>query len=176
MSITDLYQKVSQFEDELSTNFKNELNCAKGCSKCCYTDISVFEIEAKNISHWFDNLSPEDKINLKKLWGNDRRSAQDFFGNEVESCAFLVNESCSIYDARPLICRTQGNGILFKEGAEMMLDICPLNEGSLNLIENKDYLNLDLINHILSQLELLDANNQPRARVSLANLQDKLLE
>jgi Fe-S-cluster containining protein len=79
-----------------------------------------------------------------------------------EACAFLVDEKCSIYEARPLICRTQGLAFKYKHDEKDLIDICPLNEEMLDVLTTKEVLNLDLLNTILSQMERAHPSRGPR--------------
>lgn len=163
--INDLYKKVAQFESELGNSIKALSQCKNGCSKCCYTDISVFEVEASNIRSWFSSLSSEQQLAIKEKWNLPQTEG---------SCAFLRNESCTIYEARPLICRTQGNALRYVEENEPYIDICPLNEEMIEEMEDKDVMNLDLMNTIVSKIEQEDSKNTSRMRVSLKDLQAHL--
>ena len=49
-------------------------------------------------------------------------------GNQPVACPMLVEDRCSIYESRPLICRTQGLPLLMEaEDGEAEIDFCPLN-------------------------------------------------
>lgn len=159
--INDLYKKVAQFESELGTDIKSLSQCKNGCSKCCYTDISIFEVEASNIRKWFASLSIDQQNSIKDKWQLPQTEG---------SCAFLRNESCTIYEARPLICRTQGLALRYMEEGEPFIDICPLNEEMIEEMEDKDVMNLDLLNTIISKLETDSANGVNRPRISLKDL------
>lgn len=160
MNINDLYQKVQEFEDSVSKETKALSHCKKGCSRCCYVDLSIFQVEADNIRTWFKSLLPEQKEELRKKWREE--------GNP-SACTFLRQEACTIYQARPLICRTQGLAFKFQVQGQVFLDICPLNEKELEIIQQKEILNLDLINLILSELEK-SASPNLRERVKLTTL------
>lgn len=172
MKIEDLYQKVSDFK--LGPEALEKSHCQNGCSRCCYVDLSVFKIEADHIESWFQELPSEEKSLIKKKWSEPLRSMNNFHDAEVSSCVFLHEETCTIYEARPLICRTQGLAMKFKDGADEFLDICPLNEDMLDQLTEKEVLNLDLVNLILSQLEKNSSQNEVRERVKLSDLRKRL--
>lgn len=174
MKIHDLYDKISQFEQQVTPSTRELSSCRRGCSKCCYTDISVFEVEANNIRSWFHSLAAAKKAELSKLWSAPALKTMSFSGEEVSSCVFLNQESCSIYEARPLICRTQGHALSFREGKDMFVDICPLNEEMLDTLTSSEMINLDLLNSILSGLEKIDSKNTERHRIRLKDLKDEL--
>lgn len=90
---------------------KEYICCKEGCSLCCKTGVyPISEIEFLYLKSALSELDYElrvkilDKIlQLKKekmQQGNDR--------NWTYICPFLVNDRCSIYEKRPIICRTFG--------------------------------------------------------------------
>ena len=56
------------------------------------------------IKDWFNALKPIEKEVLKEKWLAPAQVKENFFGEYRESCPFLVNESCSIYEVRPKAC------------------------------------------------------------------------
>lgn len=167
MKINELYDKIGNFEENLSPIQKEKTHCRKGCSQCCMVSLSVFEIEANHIRSWFHSLSPEKKLALKEIWKKESSSS---------ACAFLKDDACTIYEARPLICRSQGLAFKFQDKGTSYIDICPLNEELLATITEKEILNLDLLNLILSQLENLDSQGTHRGRVNLSDLLRELAD
>lgn len=174
MSLDLFYRKVADFEAALTPDAKSRLNCKNGCSRCCYTDISIFEVEAQNIRRWFNSLSPELKQQLREKWSMESGTGLDFQNRLVKPCVFLKDDSCSVYEVRPLICRTQGLAMKVATETATFADICPLNEDALTLMKSSDILNLELLNTILSQMERVNADSADRLRVSLRELQNQL--
>jgi Fe-S-cluster containining protein len=164
MSLRDLYKKIDDFDHKNASTFRPSLACKKGCSKCCYVDLSVFQIEADHIRDFFYSLDYLDQTELINSWAQ-----------HTEGCVFLVKDSCTIYQARPLICRTQGFPLTFQVEARQYVDICPLNEEVLKNVSSDGVMNLDLVNLILSQLESVDGLSQERPRVSLSDLRNELI-
>lgn len=164
---------VENFCQQLTKTTKLNMHCKSGCSKCCYVDLSIFEIEKSNIISWFKRQSTEEKIQLKKLWNKPLNSQLNFNNEEVKSCAFLNNEMCTIYEARPLICRTQGIALMYTHlsNNKKYVDICPLNEEVLHNIAKSEILNLDLTNTLLSNIN----GEQNTKRISLTEIKDQLL-
>lgn len=85
------------------------LNCKAGCDSCCM-DFSIFPVE-------FFAIKKQAGDNLK----NGIKPASD------GECPFLVNHRCVIYDARPIICRTQGLPLLYMGDEQWELSACELN-------------------------------------------------
>ncbi len=136
--IETLQENASGFFDKVANKYSAEMKCKEGCSKCCYTDISVFEVEAKRIEEWLQSQSEEKQVELKELWKSPV---------EKGACSFLYNDSCSIYEARPVICRTQGAPLFVQ--VDNVLDYCPLNFTAGDP-PKEDWLNLDRLNTLLS--------------------------
>lgn len=136
--IETLQENASGFFDKVIGLYQSEMKCKEGCSKCCYTDISVFSVEGKRIEDWFDHLEEKAQNDLQELWQTK---------NEPGACSFLYNDACSIYPARPVICRTQGAPLFI--ASENKLDYCPLNFESKDP-EKTDWLNLERLNTMLS--------------------------
>ncbi len=78
---------------------QRQLACAKGCSSCCKThqDIPVYPLELMGMS-WYviEKLESPLREQLKNQLNNI---------NEIDSCPFLLDASCSIHPMRPIACR-----------------------------------------------------------------------
>ena len=65
--------------------------CKKSCSACCYYQVTISEVEVLHIENCY-NISrkkvPIPKINIQGT-----------------PCCFLNNDLCSVYKARPFVCR-----------------------------------------------------------------------
>jgi Fe-S-cluster containining protein len=76
-----------------------QLACAKGCNSCCTThqDIPVYPLELMGMS-WFV---------IEKLQSPVRELLKNQLDNidNVDTCPFLLNGSCSIHPMRPAACR-----------------------------------------------------------------------
>jgi Fe-S-cluster containining protein len=162
MGIQDLYAKVDAFQSRQRPELMARSNCKNGCSRCCLVDLSVFEIEANRIREWHRSLGPEAQQSLLDQWKKPKA---------VGACVFLRNDSCTIYEARPLICRTQGLALSFQDDEKTWVDICPLNDSMLEIAEKTEVINLDLLNRILSGLEQQEAGVTVRNRIPLTELQ-----
>ena len=101
--------------------------CTKGCNSCCHRVVDVFTWEepqiyhyithlldrkekrhiARNLRKWFKqfnsatrSVSVGESLSLEEL-----RAMKAEFAQRKVACPFLLNNSCSIYPVRPLICR-----------------------------------------------------------------------
>jgi len=92
-------KRVYQLADEMAASLASYVTCHDGCSHCCYLPTMVYQHEA-------DMMAVAGQRTAKQLADRPRSEALEstlsFFG---EPCPFLVNNRCSIYASRPLICR-----------------------------------------------------------------------
>ncbi len=106
-----LINKIDNEVKRLAEMHSNHLQCKKGCDLCCM-DYSIFPVEYFSI--------------LKKL-KMDGVNVQPKFKDD-NSCAFLKDHSCSIYEHRPIICRTHGLPLIYmNDDNEWELSNCELN-------------------------------------------------
>jgi Fe-S-cluster containining protein len=136
--IVTLQENASGFFDKILNKYPADMKCKEGCSKCCYTDISIFKVESERIEEWFSSKDVETQKKMRELWSTK---------NELGACSFLYGDKCSIYEARPVICRTQGVPLFL--ATENVLDYCPLNFESGDPVK-EDWLNLERLNTMLS--------------------------
>ena len=70
----------------------------------------------------------------------------------------LVENCCSIYESRPLICRTQGLPLLLEsEEGELEVDFCPLNfaePGATDELDSENLVPLEDLNLALAMVNL----------------------
>lgn len=83
------------------------IRCARGCSACCVLE-TVAPLEASVIADYVQTVSRPD-------------NAPD----DSSHCVLLHQDTCTIYPARPIICRTHGVPLLYPSSGE--IEICPLN-------------------------------------------------
>ena len=69
--------------------------CGKGCSACCKMNVSISVIEA-------ERLSVVSGRRMAALQRPIRHPEERYAG---EACPFLVDDACSVYEARPYACR-----------------------------------------------------------------------
>lgn len=178
-----LSKNAETYFEALFTQHKENMKCAAGCSKCCEVELTVVEAEAVSIVDWFFGLPSEKRANLVELWKNAFKDE-----HFKKSCRFLVDKKCTVYEARPIICRTQGAPLKFKiESDEFGVDACPLNFEKENTFPKPhEWLDLDRLNTLLAIANqnfkqhaessriahLIDSNS----RISLADVQNFLLD
>lgn len=122
LRITDEIQSIAEFQQWLDTRcgplherHAARLQCRRGCRDCCVDDLTVFEVEAREIQRRAAQLLDQDRP------------------HPPGACAFLgPSGECRIYETRPYVCRTQGLPLRWlaeNEQEEIVeeRDICPLN-------------------------------------------------
>jgi hypothetical protein len=79
--------------------------CSAGCSMCCYQHVSISGSEACIIALYLRAENPNHSDIAKHAKRVGSIPPQDQYTRGI-ACPFLVNHFCSIYAARPLICRS----------------------------------------------------------------------
>ncbi len=159
----NLLSDIEVITKSLKERFSQKITCHLGCVGCCQQQLTLSLIEADFISLAIRNL-PTDQQQKILLAAQAIKNKT----NKTDTCPLLDDLTCSVYESRPVICRTHGFPITFKdeESEELFLDVCPLNfseDGDsveLNPIDTIDIdrLNLRLaaINYTYSRDELRD--------------------
>ncbi len=108
--IADLDKECEKY----ASMYSSQISCHKGCDSCCES-ISVFPVEFYFIRQSVDTAAIPPKIPILKKFS--------------KKCRFLVDGACTIYNFRPVICRTQGLPLLYenREGKGYELSVCKLN-------------------------------------------------
>ncbi len=89
---------------------QGHIHCKKGCGYCCHTRVTATAIElfmmARGIrERWNDEADPL-KARFRAVEAQTRTLPKDQWIASRIPCAFLAEGSCSIYESRPLTCRT----------------------------------------------------------------------
>ena len=105
-----------------------QISCKAGCGACCRQMVPISEIEAFEIAELVENMEEPRRTEVKKRFDDaakhffeigwferfeaaafkeveDRKAVINEYFFEGIPCPFLENESCSIHENRPLICR-----------------------------------------------------------------------
>jgi Fe-S-cluster containining protein len=108
-----LVAQIDKWTEEMTSRYRSHLVCRKGCDLCCQRKFSVSAVEAYNMAFTFSQLTPAQRAKVRP---------------KKSSCIFLVNGACTVYESRPVICRTFGLPSLHRnEKGEGVASWCELN-------------------------------------------------
>lgn len=141
----NLVYKVDSLCQKLEQLHQRHLVCRPGCSQCCEVERTVLPIEAYVVEQRLRMLSPERIKRLRKLHHKND-----------DVCPLLLRDRCVIYAARPIICRTHGLPILYREAARSFVDYCRLNFTKLpqtHIFQANEILDMNDFNVELIQLD-----------------------
>ena len=157
-----LIEKLDAHEEKLLIRYGEYIHCKKGCASCCILE-SVFPVEAYIVYNAF------------VPGGIDR---QGLFSDETPGvCVFLSDGFCSIYSARPVICRTHGYPV-FVDGSA---SFCPENFNGLKTIDSEYILDLENLNRALVSINIIFQKETEREfflreRITLKELKEFILK
>ncbi len=108
---TKSHDYIESYMSQIMENdvVKKSLACGNGCSACCHTQVSINSDEAELLSQLV--IDGNAHIDLKKLYiqGNVENDPAKWFQlpYTLRGCVFLDEKgSCTIYENRPIVCRT----------------------------------------------------------------------
>ncbi|HEV7555779.1 MAG TPA: YkgJ family cysteine cluster protein [Kofleriaceae bacterium] len=93
----ELTEKIDAFFARVEARHPVDIECRTGCSDCCHVRLTITAAEAESIR------------TLVASWPAERRAALAAISAPADRCAALdAGGRCSIYDARPVVCRSHG--------------------------------------------------------------------
>ncbi|MCA2959808.1 MAG: YkgJ family cysteine cluster protein [Silvanigrellales bacterium] len=182
------------FQKTLDAHGSNMV-CRAGCSACCHVTLEVFPSEAGRILQWALGLSPDARLVLKAHLLRAKEQGGTFgldaAGKKRSPCVFLSDGLCGVYEARPILCRTQGSPLQLKKddgkgNVTLEVDACPLNfQTPGSLPPPAEWLDLErlAVLQVLAERQFAAADNEglfgPRPkkeRVALSEVRKLLLD
>ena len=186
-SVTDEYRalvdKVDAFTRAVATRRADDLRCAAGCSSCCHAWLSVNRVEAEVLRRALAALAPalREEVRARGM----RELAREARGEGTARWALLDEQGrCSVYDSRPLVCRTQGHALRYPHGFIPEAAVtrkttngdvtwCPLNYHAAEP-RGEDVLDAERVDQILALVDvragerhaLVDARSPSRLALS----------
>jgi Fe-S-cluster containining protein len=108
-----LIDQVDKWTAEMTARYRQHLACRKGCDLCCQRKFTVSAVEAYNIARAYRQLPPDIQRR-----GREPKTA----------CTFLIDGACSVYESRPILCRTFGlPSVNRDEKGQGIISWCELN-------------------------------------------------
>jgi Fe-S-cluster containining protein len=164
--IQDYHQLIAALDAEIARIGKlhaEVLSCGPGCSSCCLA-FSVLPIEAACVR--------------KAIASLDTASRERIGRNLAEGdacCPLLIDDLCSIYAARPVICRTQGLPLAYVDEEREAIEVsaCGLNFPEDHGFVPEELLFMDQFNLRLAELNqawCCKRNLDPTKRLPLRDL------
>lgn len=112
-TLRDMALSITKAVDNLWSSIQSDqpnYDCDKGCSWCCYQNVSVTWPELLQLLEYLGRTLDTDQLKELKekceIRSNEvtGKSTNQRFDNRT-ACAFLENKICTIHAARPLQCR-----------------------------------------------------------------------
>lgn len=160
-----LLDRVDQLCGEITARFAGQISCKAGCSSCC-RHLSLFAVEAANLVTAVRKLPAEIKATLAGRidWPADG------------SCPLLLDDCCTVYAERPVICRTHGLPLLAEIDGVRAVDCCPENFSGAGSLPGSAVINLETLNSALVAINSLflaknsEKHYRGRERFSIADI------
>ncbi|MGH2575931.1 MAG: YkgJ family cysteine cluster protein [Ignavibacteria bacterium] len=131
----DISHLIQKEFDRNVKKYGDKIQCRKGCSQCCSQIFNITLLDASIISEHISTLSSERQNELKqkaidyleKKESVKLNNSGEFSLKPKIPCPALGNEGeCTIYEARPVICRRFGIPIYDYKNPEKIY-ACELN-------------------------------------------------
>jgi len=151
----ELVADVDRIAGRIAAYYSKHLVCAVDCSACCRHHLSVFEVEAATVRRAVRSLPRETRETLKL---QAQQALAGTAQGDSPPCPLLIDQKCSIYASRPIICRTQGLPLLIeRDDGIQQVDFCPRNfsaPGATNDLDENHLVVLEEMNERLVQANL----------------------
>jgi Fe-S-cluster containining protein len=137
----------------------DQVQCRKGCDGCCRVRLALFPVEFDRLQAAFQRLPRDIQDRL-------RAEARNQWDRGV--CPLLLDGACSLYEHRPVICRTHGfplaSSVRIK--TQPRVSVCALNFTGTSTFEDQDLIDVDavgmmLIGANLEYLKSIPASTSP---------------
>ena len=132
-SVGELQAERLRISSDFERQVRNAgVSCLQGCSACCYYPISISVLEGLLIYRW---LAEQHlwTLKLKKKFEEasekTRNQALEVWMLSKIPCPLLVDDRCSAYEARPVLCRT-----MFSRGDPYYCDPHRLGSGQAGVV------------------------------------------
>lgn len=144
-------RKLEKYTEEQ----KPYLKCKKGCSGCCSGgNYPYSRLEMEYLMSGFLKL-PED---VRQIIRSNISAIKD---KNSYTCPFLINNLCSVYEYRGIVCRTHGLAYLYE--GKIKLPQCSNDGLNYSDIFNKNTGEIVLENPIKESLRIDDVLRSPLA-------------
>lgn len=133
-----LLRRIDQHCGKITETFAVEMTCRAGCSACC-RHLTLFPVEAANLVKAVDRLPAKIRAFL----------AGRIQWPESGACPLLLDDCCTVYSDRPVICRTHGLPLLAESEGVRTVDCCPENFRGVASLPGDAVIHLATLNNTL---------------------------
>ncbi|MCB9643769.1 MAG: YkgJ family cysteine cluster protein [Myxococcales bacterium] len=116
----DLLAKIEMLAAKQRGLYGDQIRCKVGCFSCCRPPETLFRVESELLGDAVAALGEDAKQRT-------RERLADYRAGQRELCPLLEEGGCQVYDARPVICRTHGYGVMLQDDEGAFLSWCELN-------------------------------------------------
>lgn len=169
-----LLEKIQDLGQRQDDAFGDQIRCGAGCFACCHPPDSLFQVEAETLEQAVRELPTEMKARIQER-------LTEYKADPSLLCPLLEDGKCTVYHARPSICRTQGYALFFKDTTPSQDDAPSKGDLSwceLNFTEQQPGRDLafdvERLNTMLSLVTQLGWPNQPARRFLVETLQQAI--
>jgi Fe-S-cluster containining protein len=134
----DLVTSVDRLLDSIQRQYASYILCHKGCD-CGCRNLSIFPIEALSLVNALQDLPEPSGAKIRR-----RAAAASFW-----DCPLQEDGACSMYNFRPIICRTHGFALLTHYKAQPAIGYCRYNFKDMSAIPDDAIIDIDNINRAL---------------------------
>jgi Fe-S-cluster containining protein len=112
--VSELLTQIDARLDQAYSNFdrlnRDRIDCKPGCSHCCHRVVPAQIPDVIRVAEHIRSTFTEDQLaELKQRLNDYERAVAPNFGRDLHklrpTCPLLVNNLCSVYEARPIRCR-----------------------------------------------------------------------
>lgn len=109
-AVEEIHDIADDLIKKLQKQDRPKIACKRGCAWCCFSQVAVGGLEVFRLHKYIQTtFTKEQIIALRERAENVAQKAKGLSVKRHEAlkvpCPFLVNNQCSIYNARPLACR-----------------------------------------------------------------------
>jgi Fe-S-cluster containining protein len=139
-----LLQSIDTALADATTRSGPWLACRPGCAQCCHGVFPISQLDAERLRNALQSASPELAARIRtRVADSVHRLTPDFPGNIItgiidpenpafddfaneEPCPVLdpTTQTCDLYAARPIPCRTFGPPVRNSEGGLAVCELC----------------------------------------------------
>lgn len=141
---------------ELTKTQADYIKCTKGCSRCCEVGEYPFSrLEMEYLIAGFVSLP-------KTIQDEIRENVSKVKGKKEYKCPFLINNLCSLYERRGLVCRT--HGLAYLSNGAVKLPDCANYGLNYSDVYDKTTKEVSIKNVIKENLRIDEIFNSPMAQ------------